>query len=328
MDNYTPPFEITPKITDLLVKIGGELVRLEGAVGGSLTPYLRRGNRIRTIQASLAIEQNTLTIEQVTAVIEGKPVVGFPREILEVKNAFAVYEQLDQFDPCSSGDLLNAHRLLMSNLVESSGIWRTGGVGVVKGKEVVHMAPPAANVSGLMNDLLSWLQRTDTHPLITSCVFHYELEFIHPFADGNGRMGRLWQSVILTRWNSAFSWIPVETIIRDHQQEYYAVLAVCDKTGTSTQFIEFMLLAILESCGGVSGGVSGGVESLEKQIFDLLTTSQKTLRANQIAVEMNSPKRSVERALQRLKQENRITFTGAPKTGGYVLVSRLVNPIR
>ncbi|MCD6580844.1 MAG: Fic family protein [Desulfuromusa sp.] len=321
MSNYAPPFEITPKITDLLVKIGGELVRLEGSTGSSLTPHLRRGNRIRTIQASLAIEQNTLTIEQVTAVIEGKTVAGLPHEIKEVQNAFTAYEQLEQFDSCSSADLLNAHRLLMTGLVESSGKWRTGGVGVIKGKEVIHMAPPAENVSGLMNDLLTWLQQTDTHPLIASCVFHYELEFIHPFADGNGRMGRLWQSVILSHWNSAFNWIPVETIIRDRQQEYYTVLAICDKTGTSTRFIEFMLHAILDSCGGVNGGVNGGVKSLDEQILTLLNTSEEALRANQIAVEINSSKRSVERALQRLKQESRISFSGAPKTGGYVPIA-------
>jgi len=321
MGNYAPPFEITSQITDLLVKIGGELVRLEGSAGSSLTPHLRRGNLIRTIQASLAIEQNTLTIEQVTAVIEGKMVAGQPHKIKEVQNAFTVYEQLERLDPYSSADLLNAHRLLMTDLVESSGKWRTGGVGVVKGKEVIHMAPPAANVSGLMDDLLAWLQQTDTHPLITSCVFHYELEFIHPFADGNGRMGRLWQSVILTNWNPAFNWIPVETVIRDRQQEYYNVLAICDKAGTSTQFIEFMLHAILECCGGANGGVSGGVKSLDEQILTLLNTAEKALRANQIAVAVNSPQRTVERALQRLKQGNLIAFEGAPKTGGYVPVN-------
>ena len=319
MSSYSPPFEITSKITELLVKIGGELVRLEGTTGSSLAPHLRRGNRIKTIQASLAIEQNTLTIEQVTAVIEGKPVIGLPREIREVQNAFAVYEQLEQleqFTPFSSSELLKAHQLLMVGLVESSGKWRTGGVGVVKGKEVVHMAPPATKVSGLMDDLLTWLQQTDTHPLIASCVFHYELEFIHPFADGNGRMGRLWQSVILTHWNPVFNWIPVETIIRDRQQEYYTVLATCDKAGSSTLFIEFMLHAILESCGGVSGGV----KLLEEQIINLLNSSPKKLRANQIAIAIDAPQRSVERALQRLKLDNRIAFAGPPKTGGYIPV--------
>jgi Fic family protein len=320
MDTYKPPFEITSKITDFLVKIGGELVRLEGLTGNSLAPHLRRGNRIRTIQASLEIEHNTLTIEQVTDVIEGKPVIGLPHEILEVQNTFAVYEKIESFDPYSSIDLLNAHRLLMDNLVALSGEWRTGGVGVVKGKEVVHMAPPASNVPRLMNDLLSWLRQTDVHPLIASCVFHYELEFIHPFADGNGRMGRLWQTVILSAWNSAFSWIPVETLVRDRQQEYYDVLAACDRSGDSTLFIEFMLEALLHSCGGVSGGVNGGVNDLHKKILDLLDKADNPLRANALAEKLNTPQRSVERVIQQLKKEQRIYFSGAPKTGGYIVI--------
>jgi Fic family protein len=321
MDTATPPFEITSAITGLLVKIGGELVRLEGLSHGVLAPHLRRENRIRTIQASLAIEQNTLSLDQVTAVINGKTVAGLPHEIREVQNAFAVYEQLEQFDPCSAEDLLRAHGLMMAGLVQSAGQWRTGGVGVMKGKEVVHLAPPAASVSVSMNNLLVWLRQSDAHPLVASCVFHYELEFIHPFADGNGRLGRLWQSVILARWNPVFNWIAVETIIRDRQQEYYAVLAECDKAGSSTLFVEFMLNALLESCGGVSGGVSGGVKSVEEQILTLLLSADKPLRANRIAAVINSPQRSVERALQRLKRQNRITFTGAPKTGGYTPVS-------
>lgn len=318
MSTYTPPFEITSAITELLILIGGELARLEGITGTSPTPNLRRRNRIRTIQASLSIEQNSLTLDQVTAVIEGKKVTGHPHEIREVRNALTAYEQLEHFDPCSSKDLLRAHRLLMTGLVTSSGQWRTGSVGVARGRDVIHIAPPATNVPGLMNDLMTWLKKTDTHPLIASCVFHYELEFIHPFADGNGRMGRLWQSVILSQWNSIFGWIPSETIIRNCQKEYYTVLSLCDDKGTSTPFIEFMLKTLLTSIGGVNGGVSGGVKSLQEKILILLKTSGIPLRANKIAEQLDTPGRTIERALQKLKRQNEIVFTGAPKTGGYI----------
>ena len=240
MSSSNPPFEITSKTTDLLVKIGAELARIEFFESSSSIPYLRRKNRIKTIQASLEIEQNSLSVEQVTAIIAGKHVHGRPIEITEVQNAFSIYEQLEELNPFSQEDLLKAHSVLMNGLVGLAGQWRAKGVGVVKGKGVVHMASPAENVPYLMNELLSWLRNTDTHPLIASSVFHYELEFIHPFADGNGRMGRLWQSVILSHWNQAFSWLPIETLIRDNQQEYYDILAACDNAGSSTLFVEFI----------------------------------------------------------------------------------------
>lgn len=172
----------------------------------------------------MAIENNSLTLEQVTAVIVGKRVLGAPKEIQEVRNAFAAYEAMEMWKPSSSKDLLTAHKLLMTGLVERPGRFRAGGVGIAQGEKIVHLAPPAERVPGLMNDLLAWLKRTDAHPLIASCVFHYELEFIHPFADGNGRMGRLWQTLILSRWKPLLAWLPVETVIRERQVEYYTAL--------------------------------------------------------------------------------------------------------
>ena len=215
--------------------------------GETLTPQLRRENRIRTIQASLAIEQNTLSVEQVSAVLDGKHVVGLPREIQEVRNAFTAYEQLASWNPHSSADLCAAHGVLMAGLVDEAGHYRKGGVGIYSQDELVHMAPPADRVYGLMADLLDWLASAAVHPLIASCVFHYEFEFIHPFADENGRMGRLWQTLILSRWQPVLVYLPVETVIKARQADYYQVLAQADNAGDSTVFIEFMLHALLDA---------------------------------------------------------------------------------
>ena len=204
---------------------------------------MRRENRIRTIHASLAIENNTLTLEQVTAVINGRPVLGSPREIQEVRNALAAYEAMEGWKVASLEGLLTAHRLLMNALVNDTGRFRSSGVGVFRGDQPVHMAPPAGRIPQLMGDLLSWLKHTDEHPLVAGCVFHYELEFIHPFADGNGRMARLWQTLILRDWKPFLAWLPVETVVRDRQDDYYRVPAEADKLGEATPFVEFMLQA-------------------------------------------------------------------------------------
>ena len=229
----------------LVAEIAASLGRLDAIAEQGKVPMLRRENRIKSIHSSLAIENNTLTLDQVTAVIEGKRVLGPPREVQEVKNAFEAYEAMSSWNPSASKDLLSAHRILMRGLVDEAGHFRSRAVGIAQGKRIVHLAPPASLVPGLMKDLLGWLKRTDAHPLITGSVFHYELEFIHPFSDGNGRIGRLWQTLILSRWNPLFSFLPVETVIRERQADYYKVLAACDKVGNSTAFIEFLLTAIL-----------------------------------------------------------------------------------
>lgn len=244
---YAPPFQLTPVVLDLVAQIGEEMGRLGARSDSPVAPALRRGNRLRSIQASLAIENNTLTLEQVTAVIAGKRVLGPPQEIQEVRNAFAAYEALPSWKPWVQKDLMAAHKLIMTGLVKGAGQYRTGGVGIAQGTTVVHLAPPAARVPGLMRDLLDWLQKADVHPLVASCVFHYELEFIHPFADGNGRMGRLWQTLILSQWKPVLAYLPVETVIRDRQAEYYGALAAADKEGHSTVFIEFLLNALLQA---------------------------------------------------------------------------------
>ena len=242
---YAPPHTITSAALSAVAEIAGLLGRLEALEVAGKVPVLRRENRIRSIHSSLAIENNTLTLEQVTAVIAGKRVLGSPREVQEVKNAFAAYEAMKSWNPASSRDLLAAHRLLMEGLIDGAGKFRTGSVGIAQGKRIVHLAPPASRVPGLMKDLLGWLKRTDAHPLIAGSVFHYELEFIHPFADSNGRIGRLWQTLVLSGWNPLFAYLPVESVIRDRQADYYKVLAKCDNAGNSTAFIEFLLAAIL-----------------------------------------------------------------------------------
>lgn len=243
---YRPPYTLTPVILQLVEEIGEWLGRYS-AEANVMPPRLRRENRIRTVQASLSIEHNTLTLAQVTAVIAGKRVLGLPREIQEVRNAFAAYERMDQWEPSSRKDLLGAHALLMAGLVDRPGEIRRGGVGVFRGDRAVFMAPPANRVSDLVNDLLAWLKKTDEHSLIASCVFHYEFEFIHPFGDGNGRLGRLWQTLILSKWKPLLACLPVETVIRDRQSEYYRVLREADANAEATPFIEFLLGAIRDA---------------------------------------------------------------------------------
>lgn len=245
-----PPYTISSTALKLVAAISEQLATLSatGALTAeNLSPQLRRKNRIRTIHASLAIENNTLSLEQVTDIIDGKPVIGPPRDIQEVRGAVAAYEKLDSWKPHSLKDLLAAHAMLMHDLVDNPGKLRTGGVGVFQGSKVVHMAPPANLVHGHLENLLQWLKKTDEHPLITSCVFHYEFEFIHPFADGNGRMGRLWQTLILSKWRPVLAYMPVETIVRNRQEEYYASLGQADVQGEATKFIEFMLQALHET---------------------------------------------------------------------------------
>lgn len=211
------------------------------------SPQLRKQNRIKTIHSSLRIEGNTLTEEQVTALIDNKRVLGPKKDIQEVLNAIKVYDQLSIFDPYSRESFLSAHELLMGGLIEQPGRFRNQSVGIVHGKEIAHVAPPAVNVPFLMKDLFGYLKEDEDLILIKSCVFHYEMEFIHPFLDGNGRMGRLWQTVILSKANLVFEYLPLETLIIQTQAEYYKALAISDKVGESTAFIEYMLKLIDDS---------------------------------------------------------------------------------
>ncbi|MDY0300457.1 MAG: Fic family protein [Trichlorobacter sp.] len=247
MPTYTPPITLTPEMLNLVAEIGERLGRYAERTHKAQALRLRRINRIRTIQGSLAIEGNSLSVEQITAVLDGKPVIAPPREVQEVKNALAVYEKFDELNPLLEQDLLKAHQLLLLGLHDEAGSYRSGGVGVMSGQQVVHMAPPANQVSRLMGDLFAWLKNTDQHALIASTVFHYEFEFIHPFADGNGRMGRLWESLILAQWNPVFAHLPVESLVYQHQEHYYLAIRQSTAATDCAPFVEFILERILQA---------------------------------------------------------------------------------
>ena len=248
MKHKQPPFQITNKVIDYVAEISELIGRLTSAQHLSISPTLRRANRIRTIHGSLAIEQNTLTLEQVTAVLNGKQVLAPPKDIAEVKNAYEIYEQLEELDPYSVDDLLTAHGIMTRGLVEESGVFRSSPVGVVDQKgHVLHFGTLPQYVPDLVMELLEWAKNSEVHMLIRSCVFHYEFELIHPFADGNGRVGRLWHTLLLSKWNPAFAWLPVESMIHDRQQEYYEAINASNDAGESTVFVEFMLSTIKAS---------------------------------------------------------------------------------
>ncbi len=271
MSGYQPPFTITTEILNQVAQIGEAVGRLTTLTDRARTLRLRRINRIRTIRGSLAIEGNTLSEDQITAIVDGKRVIAPPREVQEVKNALTAYDLFHAWKPGSETDLLQAHEMLMAGLINEAGAYRSGGVGVMAGEQVIHMAPPAERVPKLMADLLTWLSATNVHPLITSSVFHYEFEFIHPFADGNGRMGRLWQSLILAEWHPLFADIPVESSVFEHQAEYYRAIEESTERSDSERFISFMLRMILETLTPSTPQVSPHVTP---QVAELLVALQ------------------------------------------------------
>ncbi|MDO4988224.1 MAG: Fic family protein [Synergistes sp.] len=252
MSDYKPPFHMTDKMISMISEISEQIGRITVLQEGTISPHLRRENRIRTIYSSLAIEHNSLSLEQVTAILNGKRVLGNPNEIKEVQNAYDTYKLMLQLNPASVDDLLKAHKLMMNGLVSENGKFRSGGVGVFDGKVLIHMAPPAEFVPEHIHNLFAWYQQSELHPLIKSAIFHYEFEFIHPFADGNGRMGRMWHSLFLGKWKDLFFWLPIEELIRSRQKEYYNALGAADKQADSAGFVELMLEIIRDSLTAVA----------------------------------------------------------------------------
>ena len=288
MKNKKPPFEITNAIIGYVAEIAELVGKLTSTNQLSANPTLRRTNRIRTIHGSLAIEQNTLTLEQVTAVLNGKQVLAPPKDIAEVKNAYEIYERLDELDPYSVDYLLTAHGIMTRGLVEEPGIFRSRPVGVVDQEgHVLHYGTLPQYVPDLVMELLDWIKNSDVHMLIRSCVFHYEFELIHPFADGNGRVGRLWHTLLLSRWNPAFAWLPVESIIHDRQEAYYAAINASNDAGESTVFIEFMLSVIkaslidaINTSDEMSDGAMDKAVMRWKQIENFLETHPYIMNAD------------------------------------------------
>lgn len=327
---YAPPFEITSKIIELISKISEKLGEITSIQNNPLHIQLRKENRIKTIHSSLAIENNSLTLEQITAIINGKRVLGNPNEIKEVKNSIQAYDLLLSLNPYDENDLLKAHKLMMQDLVSNSGKYRVDGVGIFDGEKVVHVAPQAKRVPELMANLFEWLKTSDIHPLIKSCVFHYEFEFIHPFQDGNGRLGRLWQTVILKEWKEIFAWLPVETLIKENQKEYYNVLVVSDSVANSTKFIEFMLSTILNTIEEiiqtekkVTVKVTVKVTLNQKKILEVIKNNPQ-ITQEELANVIGLTRKSINSNMKKLQENGLLKRIGADKNG-YWQVTELFN---
>ena len=327
MDKYIPPFTISAEAINLIAEITAQIeryaIRLEQEDG----LRLRKANRIKTIHSSLAIEGNILTEAQVSDIINGKNVVAPLRDIQEVKNAIRTYELYSSLDPFKVKDLLRAHGVMMEALVDEAGRFRSKGVGVFNKQGCVHLAPPATRVPLLIDDLFDWLKKSKDHLLIRSCIFHFEFEFIHPFMDGNGRMGRLWQSLILGRLHPLFEHLPVENMVHANQQEYYKALAESSNKADCGIFIDFMLREILKALKahqgnllpdvGTNVGVNVGVN--EQKILTLIrNTPQATMK--DMADVIGTSQRQCERIVAQMKANGLICRIGAAKNGHWEIV--------
>ena len=326
---YTPPFSISPEAINLIAEISAQIeryaIRLENEDG----LLLRKANRIKTIHSSLAIEGNNLTENQVRDIINGKNVIAPLREIQEVKNAIRTYEMYPTLNPFRLKDMLKAHGSMMEALIDNAGRFRHTGVCVFSEQGCVHIAPPADRVPFLMNDLFDWLANSKDHLLIRSCVFHYEFEFIHPFADGNGRIGRLWQSLILGKLHPLFEHLPVENMVHANQQSYYDAITESTRRADSCPFIEFMLMEIIKALRqhqgeeisnvGINVGINVGTN--EQKILDIISSSPKAT-AREMAETMGITIRQCERLLAKMKRDNIIARIGATKNGYWEVLKK------
>lgn len=296
MDKYIPPFEITNDMFEISTEIMENLGKLSNVNELEKLPRLRKISRIKSVHSSLAIENNTLSIEQVTDILDGKKVLGARDDIVAVKNAFEAYKQLDSVNPYNLKDLLKVHGIMMNCLVEEAGKLRTGNVGVFDEKgNVIHTAPPVQMVNELINQLFYWIKNSDIQMLIKSSVFHYEFEFIHPFRDGNGRIGRLWQTALLASWKPIFKYIPIESVVKDNQEEYYKVIEKSTSEASSNSFILFML------------------DVINKAIKDIINNSREhynhiNIQINKLIQVMETYPQSAQMIMERLGLKSRVGF--------------------
>ena len=330
MSSYAPPFQMTDEIIHLVAEIS-ELIGIV-SVDERFTPnpQLRRQNRILSIYSSLAIEQNTLSLSQVTAVIEGKRVLGPPKDIQEVRNAFDAYEKLSELNPESIGDLLLAHRVMMKELIPDAGCFRSGNVGIFRNGQLIHAGTPADYVPEVIRQLFDWLWATTLHPLIKAAIFHCEFEYIHPFSDGNGRTGRLWHSLILQQWRPILAWLPVENMVHEHQEEYYQALNIAQHSGQTEGFVDFMLRLLRDLLREIQEGqgadvadhvvndvVDHVVDTGGKGTSTILAVLKKKPEASakEIAGLANLSERQIQRILASLKEKGKLIRHGSPRNG-------------
>lgn len=312
-----PPYEITSKILKLITSISEKIGEVNAKYLIKTNPTLRKQNQIKTIHSSLSIEGNTLTEEQITAILENKRVVGPQKDILEVLNALEVYKNINKLKPHNEKDFLKAHKLLLEKLIEHPGIYRNQGVGIVKGSKVEHIAPPYENVRFLMNDLFEYLKDKSELTLIQSCVFHYEMEFIHPFLDGNGRMGRLWQTLILIQEYPVFEFLPFETLISQNQEAYYNALSQSDKEGKSTKFIEYMLQIIDNSLSELLMNSSKKLSDEDRINIFLENNDNEFSRKDYMIYFKDISSATASRDLKNAVEKNLILKSGDKKTTIY-----------
>lgn len=308
-----PIFEVDEEMINLVSNITNKIntAKLKGS-----NLHLRKKNRLMSLQSTLAIENNTLSLKQVTDIINGKRVLGKMKEIKEVQNIYAAYEKINQYDPYNIYDLLEAHQYITSDVVSQSGIFRSGDVGIYDAKgNVVHIGARPQYIEQEMNRLFEWLKTSNAHPIIKSCVCHFELEVIHPFEDGNGRIGRLWQTVLLTNYNKIFEYMPIETVIYHNQKKYYDALNKSSKDNNSTEFVKFMLQIILKSFDSLNDKLT----KIEKQIISLIEENRE-ITIDLLVIATNKSKRTISRYLKKLKDNSVIRRIGSDKKGYWEII--------
>lgn len=314
---YAPPFYSTPTIQNHSIEIAEMIGRLDAISDLRTNPVLHRALRIKTIHSSLAIEGNTLSQEQTTAILNGQRVIGNNNDIREVENAARAYDLLPFLDPYSIDDLLRVHKVMTEGLIPEAGRFRSKNAGVFDGERLIHAGTPANYVPELISQLFEWLKENSLHPLIASCIFHYEFEFIHPFADGNGRTGRLWHTLLLSQWRSVLEWLPIESVIMATQQNYYAAFAQSESRGESGPFVEYMLGAIRQALLPYCEKESP--RDRRKAALLNFVAEHPTATIAQIAQELGTSRATIDRVIAELRAEERLEHQGSSRAGSWIV---------